>query len=498
MQTRRQVCGIGTFSHSGFLSGRFFGGLAAGVLVCGLLPLTRPSFAQAQAQASVETAETFARGAVIARVECASVKEQSYALFLPANYDAKRAWPIIYALDPVARGAMPVEMLREAAEKYGYIVVGSNNSRNGPGKIQSDAMQAMWADTHARFSIDAKRVYFTGFSGGARAAAGIAQRCGDCAAGVIAHGAGFLQDIPPAKDVKFSVYAAIGLRDYNYPELVALAGQLDELKVANRLRRFDGTHQWATPEVWMEAVEWMELRAMKENRRTRNPAFAAEYARRAGERAAVLEKAGDALGAYDEYRQLARELDGLTDTAPYAAKTEQMERSAALVEARKREQRDIVRQEETAGAFYADLERLRTDISNRETYASRIRMRFTALGREAERRKDTQEGLAIDRAFHQVGAALISTAEMQAHYDGGRDLALLCWEIYSAAYEKQPGPFYQVARLAAELGQKKKAIRAMERAVANGLPERAVKRFVADFPAIAVEKGFQRIPAPKA
>ena len=61
---------------------------------------------------------------------------------------------------------MPVELFKEPAEKLGYIVVGSNNSRNGPwGPIQ-EAIQALWDDTHARFALDPRRFYTTGMSGG--------------------------------------------------------------------------------------------------------------------------------------------------------------------------------------------------------------------------------------------------------------------------------------------------------------------------------------------
>jgi hypothetical protein len=45
---------------------------------------------------------------------------------------ATRKWPIIYLFDPLARGEVAVEAVRAAAEKFGYIVVASNNSRNGP------------------------------------------------------------------------------------------------------------------------------------------------------------------------------------------------------------------------------------------------------------------------------------------------------------------------------------------------------------------------------
>src|SRR5512138_2607920 len=143
-----------------------------------------------------------ARGVIIQSVVCADNPEQSYALYLPSTYSPDNSWPILIALDPGARGKTPVERFKDAAERYGWIVVGSNNSRNGPIEPTVKAINAIWRDLHQRFSIDDRRVYFTGFSGGARAAVAIALRC-NCAAGVIGAGAGFPVEIAPTTPIRF-------------------------------------------------------------------------------------------------------------------------------------------------------------------------------------------------------------------------------------------------------------------------------------------------------
>src|SRR3954462_14661605 len=86
------------------------------------------------------------QGKVMERVTCRGNERQSYALYLPSNYSADRAWPIVYCLDPGARGRVPVERFAAAAEKYGYVVAGSNNSRNGPYPPIVEAIEAMVVD----------------------------------------------------------------------------------------------------------------------------------------------------------------------------------------------------------------------------------------------------------------------------------------------------------------------------------------------------------------
>ena len=82
-------------------------------------------------------------GKIVERVVCAKNLEQSYALYLPSNYSPDRAWSIVFVFDPGARGKIPVELMKEAAERYGFIAVASNNSRNGPWKMEFDAADAM-------------------------------------------------------------------------------------------------------------------------------------------------------------------------------------------------------------------------------------------------------------------------------------------------------------------------------------------------------------------
>ena len=133
--------------------------------------------------------ETLAQGQIIDEVQCAADASQHYALYLPSNFTPLRKWPVILAYDAGGRGRRGVERYIDAAEKYGYIVAGSNNSRNGPWDVSLQAAQAMTADVEKRFTIDPKRVYTAGMSGGARVAMKLAMDSGTIA-GVFASSAG--------------------------------------------------------------------------------------------------------------------------------------------------------------------------------------------------------------------------------------------------------------------------------------------------------------------
>jgi dienelactone hydrolase len=160
----------------------------------------------------------------------------------------------------MARGRLPVERFQEGAEKYGYIVVGSNNSRNGPWPPNAEAVKALWHDTHARFSIDGGRVYTTGFSGGARVASWLALTVR--AAGVVACGGGFPDSKTP-QAVPFAFFGAAGIDDFNYHEMRQIGRDLDARSAVHRIAIFNGEHTWAPVALAREALEWFELQAMR-------------------------------------------------------------------------------------------------------------------------------------------------------------------------------------------------------------------------------------------
>src|SRR5690349_24973615 len=93
-------------------------------------------------------AENLTRSEVIGKDGCKADAAQSYALYLPTSYTTEKRWAVLYCFDPAARGVLPVKLFQTAAEKYGYIVVGSNNSRNGRGMPTTGSVRTLLQDTH--------------------------------------------------------------------------------------------------------------------------------------------------------------------------------------------------------------------------------------------------------------------------------------------------------------------------------------------------------------
>jgi hypothetical protein len=98
----------------------------------------------------IASAQELPRGEIIEDVRCQQDASQHYALYLPSYFNRSRQWPVILAFDGSGRGREGVERYRAAAERYGYVVAGSNNSHNGPWNVGLDAAAAMTVDIEQR------------------------------------------------------------------------------------------------------------------------------------------------------------------------------------------------------------------------------------------------------------------------------------------------------------------------------------------------------------
>jgi tetratricopeptide (TPR) repeat protein len=394
---------------------------------------------------------------------CAAKPDQSYALYLPSTYTPTKQWPIIYAFDPSARGDRPIDTFKAAAEKYGYIVAASNNSRNGPWPPEIEAAQAMSDDTHTTLSIDDHRVYFTGFSGGARVAAQIALDC-KCAAGVYLNGAGFpLNTAPSSKDSVFPVFAAVGNIDFNFPEVTHLDESLATAGYTHFLRYFEGPHQWAPPEVAEEALVWFRLLAMKKGTAPRDPDFIAQQRDAEIARAKSFEQSGNLFYAWREYNQAIATFDGLTDVAPLRAAATSLASQKDVREGRKHQQHDFDEQLDLVADIAAAMVSFPTLNSDLAATVSATKQKIANLRETAEHEKKPEKAIILKRAVAQVFVHAMETGSDQIdrkQYALAKDYYLLATE----AMPDSPNALRNLAYVQALDNNRKGALEALRQA----------------------------------
>jgi len=418
-------------------------------------------------QSSLTNADALPRGRLIERVVSRDDATQSYALYLPSAYTPEKSWPVLYCLDPLARGEVPVALFRAAAEKYGWIVAGSHNSRNGTVKDSLDAVVRMLRDARARLSIDDRRIYLAGFSGGARMSVRFGYLCQGCVAGVVACGAGFPADIKPSTAVPFPVYSVAGTEDFNFPEMKQLDEALDKFSVAHRLASFDGAHAWPPAETCTAAVEWMELQAMKSGRLSRDETLIGRLLLEQTRKAADAEAARNFYDAYRSYRAAANDFRGLRDVSALEQQTARLWEMREVRRALDEEDGQIRRQHKLAGELVALLEQ-RRDQTQGALASLNFRNAVADLRRAARAAGDTGERRVARRTLNQVFAQFYEGAH---NLIGRRENYALAAASLAAAAELAPDNaqvLYELACAHALNRDKRRAFDALRKAIEKG------------------------------
>ncbi len=230
---------------------------------------------------------------------------QSYALYYPVLKQTKDRTsnsgplPIIFFFDPHGAGALPLKKYKALADNYGFILAGSNNSKNGN---DWNTEEVIWRhfvdDLMGRIGHDENRIYLCGFSGGAKAATYMAMRHPGIK-GVIVGGAALPDDAQPM-DFPFSLTILAGEGDMNLTDLVATNQAMDRTQGRHRILFFDGIHEWAPEQTMGQAFAGLEMDAMQGGLLTKDQNLIDRYVSQSKARVHSAEMSGRWMRAMEE------------------------------------------------------------------------------------------------------------------------------------------------------------------------------------------------------
>ena len=336
---------------------------------------------------------TLAKGVVTDTVACRKEGSQTYALYLPSYYTATKPFPCIYFFDAHDRGCMPVSAYKDIAEKYGFVLIGSNVSQNGtPWEVTNAGVNILMADTRTRLNIDSKRIYTAGFSGGARVACSIALTDGGIA-GVIGSAAGFPRADPPFQN-KFDYFGIIGDFDFNFMEMEQLDVTLEQNGFTHQLLTSSGIHGWPSPAEFQSALLWMQVNAIKENLQPANDSMVQSFKKDLDKRIKDAATAREWINAHDLLSGAIRLFTGLIDVSAYNKQLAEIDNNAGYksdMTARSAlRQEELARQQELQKQF---------PVQNEKWWGEKIR----ALQQNIRSAKTPQEAQMHKRLLNYLG-----------------------------------------------------------------------------------------------
>lgn len=241
------------------------------------------------------------KGVIIDSVKVAKSAGETYAFYLPSQYDSNIPSAIVFILEPAAKGRVGIQPFVLAAETYNYILVCSNNSKNGPSNINLAIADRLFNDVLGKYNIN--QLYISGFSGGARLAGSIAVSSG-AFQGVIACGASFLgMDKFALQGHNFSYVGMVGEADMNYQEMIENKAWLDRMKINNILLISHEDHTWPNEKEMLRAFDWLEIQAYKKNIRIKNERVMKQIYDKDLRIADSLSKNNEMIAAVEEYER---------------------------------------------------------------------------------------------------------------------------------------------------------------------------------------------------
>ncbi|MGD9993412.1 MAG: hypothetical protein AB7S69_08940 [Salinivirgaceae bacterium] len=233
----------------------------------------------------------------------------NYSFYLPANYNGKEALPVVFFIDPKGNGTQPLDLYKDLANKFGYILVGSNLIKNSlPASYTSALFEALMGEVRTRFLIDENRMFTTGFSGGAKLAILFAQQYREII-GVAACGA----SLPLMSNHEPTYYYAgiVGDKDFNYLESYQTFSVFDQKGYDYTSVVFNGGHEWPPLASFESAFTGFEIYSMKTEKTAKNDAWLNKLWDRMQDSIMAQEKRGDYFSQQQTLRQASRWFYGL-------------------------------------------------------------------------------------------------------------------------------------------------------------------------------------------
>jgi dienelactone hydrolase len=409
------------------------------------------------------TKEIFPTGQIIEKVVCKNDTTQSYALYLPKSYDIKKEYPVMYAFDAHGTGKLPVSFYKDLAEKYNYIIAGSNNSQNGLEWEQSKAIAAtFFNDTKNRLAINYNRIYLMGFSGGARIANGLTLS-DNSISGVICCGAALPAANPPVERNNYSFFGIAGNADLNYIEMKKY-NMLDLIghNVKHAFITFDGKHEWPQSPVMDEAFLWLELNNMKKDPGSRNNLLIDSLLKTETKKLEALLKQNKEYEAYQLSTKVINYYESLKDLKLFFDTYNKFKTSPVIDKELKEEEAELIKEEKLQQEYINNLQTQSFDWWKKD---------IASINQQIKSGKNNKESLVKKRllsylslvCYMQTSGALKQNNIPAAEYFGN---------LYELVDPTNNEAYYLIAEIGAKQGRNVEAIKALEEAVKNDFKDK--------------------------
>ena len=198
----------------------------------------------------------------------------SYSVYFPKNYNEKEKYPVIIFIDPHGHGRFPLEKYKSLADKFQFLLIGSNDSKNGMNieqclKFAGDLLN----EASTTLPGYKEQISVVGFSGGAKVALVAANTISGFSSAIYC-GAAF----PPGTiQINIPLLAIVGRHDMNYTEVRNYNQSIDKSGISHTLVEWNGKHEWPDTSIFEHAFYWNLFTSMRNKTIEKNESIIDRY-----------------------------------------------------------------------------------------------------------------------------------------------------------------------------------------------------------------------------
>jgi len=411
----------------------------------------------------VSQVRDFPNGEIVDSIAVSKAFNETFALYLPSNYKPNTLSPIVFIFDPAARSKIGIQPFIKAAEKYNYILICSNNTKNGPYDQNFEIASRLFDKIFAEFSINPKRIYTAGFSGGARLASSIAV-LNEHIQGVFACGAGVASSqILFHNDIQFSYAAIVGDQDMNLLEMYKMKDYLTKFKVSNELFVYDMDHKWPSQEQILEAFDWMQLEAYKKGLAKKNDKNIESSYNSYYKKARELESADKLVYAQEAYKRIIKNFNFYYQLDSIRDKLNTLRVNKSLLK-EKKELKGIFEEETSLtkmfmDRFYVDIEKANPKLKWWDSEINKLK--------KQEKTSDNNKKKMLNRLQYKIFATAIEKVNLGEVVKNSYQ-AIFCYDICILVYPSYYFPYFKQIENYIKQNNEDMAIHYLERMLNSG------------------------------
>ena len=267
------------------------------------------------------------KGIVTDSLKISDSINESFALYLPMDYQKGKKWPLILIFDPEGRGKTAAQLFRNTAEQQGYIVASSNNISSEKDLIENVKTAVRLANTvTGTFPIDPRQISTAGSMDGGKVASSMPLLNPDIH-GVIAVGNHWINFDRLDKTNNFTFIGMVGDEHFTSESMKMTAEVLQSMKFPSQVYTYEGNGEWPEPQMINSAVASLTLEAMRGGFRPQDPELIKKFFEQDLSRANELISKVKLVEALSFLRLLEEKYSGLHSIEPIEEKIRQLERS---------------------------------------------------------------------------------------------------------------------------------------------------------------------------